>query len=373
MLTRRDMIRGGVGAAFFPFNRAARGGNSAIVAGAIRWDGWYEHRDLSIFPQFNISPTEFRQRAPLHCDVDSTGVTCVGDQKTIDTEILAAKSSGLSYWAFCWFEKGDSFRRAWEYYQSSNIKPLIKWCAILTLRWLKPSKFETRAIQQLADSWLELFSHADYQKVGLVGETKPLVYIMFIQKDLDAHFGGDTDKLRVCLREFKVRSSRFGIGSPYFVFFHSGNDPFILRASGADAISNYVNRLVPREKGQYGDLDLQARAYWDWMANTGLEVVPIAQIGWDVRPRIKNPLPWGGGNSGFYYMATACEFAEHIRAAKRFVETNPEKCPHRLLLIYSWNECDEGGCINPTLGDASGKYLDAMKSALVGRDDGDAC
>lgn len=373
MLTRRDMIRGGLGSAFIPFNRAACEDDSTIVAGAIRWDGWYERRDLSVFPQLHISSAGFRQRAPLHCDVKSSSVVCVGDQKTIDTEIVAGKRGGLSYWAFCWFERGDSFRTAWEFYQSSSIKHLIKWCAILTLRWLKPQKFNTKEIAQLADYWLDFMSRPDYQKIGGVRENRPLVYVLFVRKDLDAHFGGDADKVQVCIQEFKVRSKRFGIGSPYFVFLESGNDPVILREAGADAISNYINRLVPQTKGLYSDLDKQARAYWAWMAKTGFEVVPIAQIGWDVRPRIENPVPWGGGNSGFYDMATACEFAEHIRAARHFIENNIIKCPHRLLLIYSWNECDEGGCIIPTLGDPSGKYLDAIRGALVGQEVGGAC
>jgi hypothetical protein len=35
-----------------------------------------------------------------------------------------------------------------------------------------------------------------------------------------------------------------------------------------------------------------------------------------------------------------------------------------VLLIYSWDECDEGGCLMPTHGDPTGRHLSAIASII---------
>jgi hypothetical protein len=49
-----------------------------------------------------------------------------------------------------------------------------------------------------------------------------------------------------------------------------------------------------------------------------------------------------------------------MRAAVDFILDHPKSCPANALLIYSWNECDEGGGLIPTRGDPKGSYLDAI-------------
>ena len=61
------------------------------------------------------------------------------------------------------------------------------------------------------------------------------------------------------------------------------------------------------------------------------------------------------------------EIAGHVRAAVAFARSHPDACPSSTVLIYSWNECDEGGSVlcptwtedGPTHG-----ILDAVSSAL---------
>jgi hypothetical protein len=37
------------------------------------------------------------------------------------------------------------------------------------------------------------------------------------------------------------------------------------------------------------------------------------------------------------------EIASHVQAAVNFVHNNPRVCPAKAIIIYSWNECAEGG------------------------------
>ena len=60
--------------------------------------------------------------------------------------------------------------------------------------------------------------------------------------------------------------------------------------------------------------------------------------------------------------ATPEEFTRHIQRGIDFVRTHPKECEAQSLLVYSWDECDEGGGILPTHGDPGGAYLRALKS-----------
>ena len=46
------------------------------------------------------------------------------------------------------------------------------------------------------------------------------------------------------------------------------------------------------------------------------------------------------------------QVAGQVTDAISFIRSNAQLCSSKLLLIYSWNEFDEGGnCLCPTLGD----------------------
>ncbi len=90
-----------------------------------------------------------------------------------------------------------------------------------------------------------------------------------------------------------------------------------------------------------------------------IEHIPLLCLGHDFRPRIKNPVSWMGG-SNYSFVATDDEIYEH---AKEMLKIQKEcKSNVNSLLIYAWNEHDEGGWICPTLsGDG---YYQAIKKAI---------
>lgn len=48
--------------------------------------------------------------------------------------------------------------------------------------------------------------------------------------------------------------------------------------------------------------------------------------------------------------ATPDELAAHLRAAVEWTQVNRDLNPANVIIIYAWNEHDEGGWLQPTLG-----------------------
>ena len=63
----------------------------------------------------------------------------------------------------------------------------------------------------------------------------------------------------------------------------------------------------------------------------------------------------------FYVLPTPEELAAHVGEAMALAE----QCPAKTLIVYAWNEHDEGGWLCPTLG-AGGKP-DASRLEAIGR------
>ncbi len=68
--------------------------------------------------------------------------------------------------------------------------------------------------------------------------------------------------------------------------------------------------------------------------------------------------------------ARPAEIAAHLRDALKFMSEHSEICETRALVIYAWNEYDEGGWLAPTRsadGHADTSRLDAVREVLSKR------
>src|ERR1700684_1388535 len=80
----------------FPLLAAAK--SSSVIAGAIRWDAWYQDTDISVSAQESLSPERYFRRAPFFCSINSAKqVHCLGTPEAMDAEIHAAVKGGLKY------------------------------------------------------------------------------------------------------------------------------------------------------------------------------------------------------------------------------------------------------------------------------------
>ena len=61
------------------------------------------------------------------------------------------------------------------------------------------------------------------------------------------------------------------------------------------------------------------------------------------------------------------EIAQHLQRAVQFVDANPDVCEVRAIIIYAWNEHDEGGWLVPTWqkdGGEDNRRLEAIRAVL---------
>lgn len=142
-----------------------------------------------------------------------------------------------------------------------------------------------------------------------------------------------------------------GLATPYIVILHASPNEAqtIMRLVAADAISNYISAIPTHLPTSYVALDTFVQGYWAQMASTGAPMVPICMTGWDPRARIEYSLATNGEPkpratmSDYVIAGTPQQIAAHIQAAARFTLSDPAVCPAKTILIYSWDECTEGG------------------------------
>jgi hypothetical protein len=93
--------------------------------------------------------------------------------------------------------------------------------------------------------------------------------------------------------------------------------------------------------------------YWQRAAAAGVPYVPLVTTGWDKTPRKENPVSWEKDHgyhrqTVFPAVATPAEIAAHLDRARTFVREHPSVCPANAVIVYAWNEHDEGGWLCPT-------------------------
>lgn len=337
-----------------------------VLAGAIRWDAWYSQAGAARLAQNELGPQELQYRAPWFAQVVSPyKVNCTGTQAHMDLELQLAAQAGIDYFAFCryptlspWAGSGDNYQPheldvGFTLYNASAYKPLVKWCAIVSLfnfgaldGWTGPSG----DWQQACNWWVTQFEDTQYQKV--LGNC-PLVYLL--STDTSGYFGGSMTNAATMVTYLRAQCAAVGLGNPYFVIqtFY-GSDAAAMTGMPADAVSTYSPAgLAAGLPDTFASLDAQQQSYWVSEVAAGYPIVPNCCDGWDVRARMTQKTTYGARSGQLCYFtgATPAELAAHMQAAISYVNTNPATCPAGTFLTYAWNECAEGRGFMPTLGD----------------------
>ncbi|MEV7870417.1 hypothetical protein AB0P17_30950 [Streptomyces sp. NPDC088124] len=250
-------------------------------------------------------------------------------QDVMDQEIQYAKNAGIDYWAFVYYPQ-QPLARARELYFSSERKGEVSWCAILDGNFT--GSYGTNLPHLVAQ-----FSEPNYQRV-LGG--RPLVYF-FTAATADQ------------VAKMRAACSQAGLPDPYIVVmaWTAQGAADLKAAVGADAVSRYA---TGERNGQpYSRLADAESSLWDQYAAAAGDVVPTVSTGWDKRPRYDYPLSWEPNYTGFKdewtQQATPQEIAKHLHGAVSWNNTHPDNASANTVLVYAWNEFDEGGWICPTL------------------------
>jgi len=326
------------------------------LGGAIRWDAWHgKLGEPGRAVERSLGAEKWRTRLPFFARILSPSCVSIdgSSPQVMDREIRYAVQAGLNYWAFVTYDEGDPMSLGLKNYLNNPHKRGLRFCLISEEeRWGGPDTWRMHA-QRLTT----LMRNPAYLRVL---DRRPLLFLGFISDETTRLRWGGIQAFREAVDGLRGMARDSGSGDPYIVIM----DPVALRAGmlrrqlGADAISAYAVQCG-HEHAPYAELAACARRFWDQCAATQSEVVPIVMSGWDRRPRVEKPVPWepwqkpGEGLENYYRTPTPDELARHLEDALRWTVRHPHAAAARTVLIYAWNEIDEGGWLLPTLGEGA--------------------
>ncbi len=316
------------------------------LVGAIRWDAWQDNGNVRVAVEKTLGPAHWHHRLPFFAKVSGPDSVVIdgNSQAIMDQEIGYAAKAGLDYWAFVAYPEESGMSNGLRLYLSSPRKSQIKFCLNLQGGWISsPAKWEKETARLV-----RYFQDPAYERVL---SDRPLVYLFNAPDMIGKGRYPDWQAVRSSFDQLRTAATRAGVGSPYIVVqgWRAATDRTILTDIGADAIGAYAVAGGSKSGTPFEKLAAQAHAFWEAGKATGCNVVPIVTAGWDNQPRVENPPPWTIGANDHYLPPTPKELATHLSDALEWIRTNPAAAPANVLLIYAWNENDEGGWLCPTL------------------------
>ena len=316
----------------------ARWSSSRPSVGAIRWDAWSGGR-VTEQVERTLGPAKYHDRLPWFANITGEHqVRIDGSQPGImEQEIDFAANAGLDYWAFLLYLESDSMSLALSQYLKSPKRRRLNFCVILHNAFGVPEAAWPRELARV----VSLLKEPGYQTV--LGN-RPFVF------EFQARLGGQFPRQRFA--EFRRAAQAAGL-SPYCVFMGWNPAADFVRESvnGFDAVSAYA---LGSDLPTFAQLARQVeQAYWQKAAEAKVPFVPLVTTGWDKQPRKDHPVSWEKNQAYhqqaiFPARAEPQEIASHLERALAFVGQHPDSCAANTVLVYAWNEHDEGGWLAPT-------------------------
>ena len=326
--------------------------------GAIRWDAW-TGGEVTRQVEKTLGPLKYQARLPWFAQVNGDRDVHIdgGNQETMDQEIDFAACAGLDYWAFLLYPEGSSMSDSLRLYLDSAKRRHINFCLILGPFGVPDTQWPRERDRALA-----LLREPGYQTVC---GGRPLVYAF------EMKYQGAFPEARFA--EFRQAAKQESL-DPYYVYmgWNPKTDFAMAAPWGFDAVSHYAYGSSDAEFSQ-----LVRRIETDyWAAALAAQVpyIPLVTTGWDKHPRRDNPVSWERDHdyheqTVFPGTATPDEIARHLGDACVFVRQHPTLCPANTVILYAWNEHDEGGWICPTWtpeGMPDSRRLSAIATILRG-------
>ncbi|MHB1484686.1 MAG: carbohydrate binding domain-containing protein [Saccharofermentanales bacterium] len=323
--------------------------SSKTLVGAIRWDAWLNPA-LKTFGSTDpktyvgaqvcntLGPKIYHFRLPYFGIVQSPFKVTFPDytQKIFDQEMVYAKQAGIDYFMYCWYDDGSGMDLARKYHAASKYRNDVK----MTAAWDVSSSSRNKIyIENIKNSYWQM-----------IDGDRPLVYISN---------GTNCDVFMV--NGFRKACMDAGLKNPYLIGLRTfGFTSSNIKSYGIDAISDYV---IGGQSGEpYADLIDSGEQQWNSDRGMDVQVVPCVTAGWDPRPRIDNPTTWGlYGANHFAETAKPEEIATFLSKALSWNKANAACTPANTILIYAWNEHDEGGWLCPTIIDDDADGLPELR------------
>jgi hypothetical protein len=343
---------------------AATLGEERPIVGAIRWDAWYGDGSVTKAMEASLGQPKYHFRLPWFAQVQSDGkVSINGDSQVImEQEIGYAAQAGLNYWAFLdYLDEAPGLSIGLNRYIAAKDKKGIRYCLV---------EEGARLDKAGAEAWSRLVKHFQQSEYQTVMNGRPLLFL----------FGKTTKLGKAEWDELKRQTAAAGMKAPYLVLmgWEAEKDR---EGLGFDAVSEYACSAKgytkdPETYEKLTSYSVSEKLWGHWKRNR-TPCVTFATAGWDTRPRQERPPPWCSWVKAEpdptppaqqkalidATTATPGELATHVRAAIEWTQANRDINPANAIIIYAWNEHDEGGWLQPTLG-ADGKPDDGRIHAL---------
>ncbi|HEY3370675.1 MAG TPA: T9SS type A sorting domain-containing protein [Prolixibacteraceae bacterium] len=306
------------------------------IVGAIRWDAWLGQSD-GVGAQLNrsLGPNHWHSRLPFFAKViDANTVDIDGTSQLVaDAEIEYAAYARLDYFAFLMYDDQISLSNGLHKYLSSSKNDQLNFCVIM-------SQISTEPITTSVKRVLAYIQKSNYQHV--LGD-RPLVYAYNLE---------NAPQLALALKDSCAARHW---PRPYIVSLQYADQ--MPSSSVYDAITCYWyngTQSGGSETGApYSTLMHAAQLNWQVRLENGTKQIPLVSLGADGRPRIEHPVSWIPDPASIYkkYFESPQpqEITQHLKQAFNFIENNPLSCEANTVLMYAWNENDEGGWLMPTL------------------------
>jgi hypothetical protein len=365
-VTRRSVLTSLATAAVFRTSVAASSPKKRPLIGAIRWDAWYSPgSSATAAVEESLNPAQYRWRFPFFAQEGPGKVYLPPiSQELIDLEIKQAAYAGIDFWAFAAYSKDSGLSIALKYHLASTIRSRVQFCMFTSLEYWGTKQRPSDIIRE----HLHFMQESNYARVD---DGRPLYILGFIDQQKVSRLWGGYDGLKKQILDFRSKASDLGLRDPYLVLTGGVSELSHWSSLGGDAISAY-SIAYPRGSNSYTVLAQTAENTWRTLSTAGLPVIPTVMAGWDRRPRVDHPVPWetyqkrGIGLNDYYDQPTAAELATHLRQGINFALSQREK-PVPAVLIYAWNENDEGGWLVPTAG-CNEEHLRAVRSVAHNSD-----
>ncbi|MCF3650643.1 LamG-like jellyroll fold domain-containing protein [Synoicihabitans lomoniglobus] len=340
--------------------------NNTLV-GAIRWDVWNSGASGSVGQQVEatLGPKHWHYRLPFFAEINGENtVTIKGDTAAVfERELAYAEGGGIDYFAYLLYRHSYALGKMVDVHNvtSSN----VDFCAIIQgdrspAFWTETNGFSERM--------LDYFQNSDYQTVNIGGVERPLVYI-FLASQMQSLWGSWA-AAKAELDLLASDSITQGTGDPYFVAleFSASSASSAKSNLGLDAVSSYATSTGSTSGAEYSILQNNEKSKWNsYRTSGGGKVIPWVTTGWDRRTRFEIPQSWANPppSSFLYYteMATPSQVADQLQDAINWVDTYSSAAEANTVLVYAWDEFDEGGWICPTLEEGPDR-LNAIATVL---------
>jgi hypothetical protein len=305
--------------------------------GAIRWDAWTSG-SVTQQVEKTLGPGKYHDRLPWFASVinDSTVRIDGTAMDIMDKEIEYAAGAGLDYWAFLLYPESNSMSFSLRQYINSENRSKINFCLVLHSSFGVSDEKWPGELERV----IRLIKLPEYQKV-LNG--RPLVYAFEVK--LKGQFPYER------FAEFLNRAKSEGL-NPYCVFMGWDPPSDYKKASvmGFDAVSHYA---CDSDAPTFSELMQKAENNWEKARMERVPYIPLVTTGWDKQPRKDHPVSWELDHGYhrqkvFPSKANPEQIASHLSNALDFVKLNSDICKADAIIMYAWNENDEGGWLIPT-------------------------